>query len=275
HPGPRAHCPRPRPATARPPPGTPPPPRRPGAGSAPAGRPRARRRQTAGHRRGAPLRSSQAGAVRAQRAAQCPPVKPQAGTLLPAPALTTQLMPRTSATTPSSSAPQPGVEAARHPGAPCDAAGGPPETVTPAMRLPIAGPFTDMRMPGPLPPSVGPLRTWTPAYGAMRPWMVLRPAGRATRRVPAVRAGPGVSYRMISAVVALDTALPSVRGTPAAPRGTAPVPTGRRDRPGRAPDCGGLGWTLGPPGALAPPRFRGGVRQHRRCGAWRWRPVGV
>ena len=30
------------------------------------------------------------------------------------------------------------------------------------MRLPIAGPFTDMRMPGPLPPSVGPLRTWIP-----------------------------------------------------------------------------------------------------------------
>jgi hypothetical protein len=41
---------------------------------------------------------------------------------------------------------------------------------------------------------------------------------------------------MISAVAAPDTALPSVRKTPPGPRGTVPVPAGRRDRHGSAPD---------------------------------------
>src|SRR5262245_66198229 len=174
-------------------------------------------------------------------------------------------MPRISATTPANSAPQPGVQAARHRERAVRCRGlaardsharhaaADRRTVhrheDARATAAVGGPLADVDS--------------GPAHGAMRPWMVLRPAGRATPRVPAVRAGPGVSYRMISAVVALDTALPSVRGTPSPPRGTAPVPAGRRDRHGSAPDCGGLGWTLGPPDALAPPRFRGGVRQHR------------
>src|SRR5262249_61756777 len=51
-----------------------------------------------------------------------------------------------------------------------------------------------------------------PAHGAMHPWIVLRPAGRATRRVPVVRAGPGVSYRMISAVVRWTRRCPPYEG---------------------------------------------------------------
>ena len=156
-------------------------------------------------------------------------MKPRAGTLLPAFALTTQPMPRTGATTPAQeNAPRPGVEAARHPEAPCKAADWPPETATPATGL------TAHRSDGARATAAtgGSLRTWIPGRRIKlcargRCCGPLEGPRRVFRRC---RHAQGVSYRMISAVAAPGTALPSVRKTPPGPHGTVPLSASRRDR---------------------------------------------
>jgi cold shock protein len=67
------------------------------------------------------------------------------------------------------------------------------ETVTPGMRLPMAWPFTEVMLPLATAATGGPVRRWIPdrRMGAARPWLVLRPAGRATLRVPTVAYSAG------------------------------------------------------------------------------------